>query len=305
MAAFGRIAGAAETFEKADLANRHVSELKSFDRYGMRIDQVAFHPAYHDLMGMAIENEVPSFAWRHPGPGSQVAHAALSYMFNQAEGGVMCPMAMTYSAIPPLRRTPGVAGEWIPRLLATSYDPRDVPAAEKSGATMGMFMTEKQGGSDVRTNTTRAVAAGESAGEGAEYRLTGHKFFCSAPMLSGTSSPTRRSWKLGRGVSRNEWRSPSRARCWCGMPPRRRRTPFAHRASDPNGPAPTVRSPPGSISAPSSTGRCPSGNPAANCAGGRTCPVSGAEPALRHSRSGRSTDTRRAAGRARTPGAIV
>ena len=84
LAAFGRIAGAAETFEKADLANRHVPELKSFDRYGMRIDQVAFHPAYHDLMGLAIENEVPSFAWRHPGSGSQVAHAALSYLFNQA-----------------------------------------------------------------------------------------------------------------------------------------------------------------------------------------------------------------------------
>ena len=182
LAAFGRIAGAAETFEKADLANRHVPELKSFDRYGMRIDQVAFHPAYHDLMGLAIENEVPSFAWRHPGSGSQVAHAALSYLFNQAEGGVMCPMAMTYSAIPSLRRAPAVGEDWIPRLLATSYDPRDIPSAEKSGATMGMFMTEKQGGSDVRTNTTRAKAAGGSAGEGAEYRLTGHKFFCSAPM---------------------------------------------------------------------------------------------------------------------------
>ena len=182
LAAFGRAAGAAETFEKADLANRHAPELRSFDRYGMRIDQIAFHPAWHDLMGLAIENEVPSFAWRHPGPGAHVAHAALTYQISQAEGGVMCPMAMTYAAVPPLRRTPEAGEEWVPRLLSTSYDPRDVPAAEKTGATVGMFMTEKQGGSDVRANTTRAAAAGGAAGRGAEYRLTGHKFFCSAPM---------------------------------------------------------------------------------------------------------------------------
>lgn len=182
LAGFGPVAGAAETFEKADLANRYVPELKSFDRYGMRIDQVAFHPAYHDLMGLAIEHEVPSFAWRHPGPGAQVAHAALTYMFSQAEGGVMCPVAMTYAAVPPLRRTPRVGDEWIPKLLAASYDPRDVPVDGKTGATVGMFMTEKQGGSDVRANTTRAAPAGAGAGPGAEYRLTGHKFFCSAPM---------------------------------------------------------------------------------------------------------------------------
>ena len=187
LAAFGRAAGAAETFEKADLANRTPPELRAFDRYGMRIDQVAFHPAWHDLMGLAIENEVPSFAWSHPGPGAHVAHAALTYLFSQAEGGVMCPMAMTYAAVPPLRRTPEVGSEWVPKLLSASYDPRDVPAAEKAGATVGMFMTEKQGGSDVRANTTRAVAAAgaagrAAAGQGAEYRLTGHKFFCSAPM---------------------------------------------------------------------------------------------------------------------------
>ncbi len=188
LAVFGRAAGAAETFEKADLANRHPPELRAFDRYGMRIDQVAFHPAWHDLMGLAIGNEVPSFAWKHPGPGAHVAHAALTYLFSQAEGGVMCPMAMTYSAVPPLRRAPEVGNEWIPKLLSASYDPRDVPAAEKVGATVGMFMTEKQGGSDVRANTTRAVAAAAgaggrvAAGPSTEYRLTGHKFFCSAPM---------------------------------------------------------------------------------------------------------------------------
>ena len=185
LAEFGRQAGAAEVFHKAEQANRQAPELKTFDRYGMRINQVEFHPAYHDLMAFAIGNEVPSFAWNHPQPGAQAAHAALTYMFNQVEGGVLCPMAMTYAAVPPLRLTPKVGDEWIPRLLSTAYDPRDIPVTEKTGATLGMFMTEKQGGSDVRTNSTRALAVGARTGPGAEYRLTGHKFFCSAPMSDG------------------------------------------------------------------------------------------------------------------------
>jgi len=176
LANFGKISGSTEVFERADQANKHTPELKTFDRYGMRVNQVEFHPAYHELMTTAIENEVPSFAWNHPQPGAQVIHAALTYMFNQPEGGVLCPMAMTYSAIPPLRMADSVGEEWIPRLLSTSYDRRDIPVEQKNGATMGMFMTEKQGGSDVRTNTTRAVSDGDG------YRLTGHKYFCSAPM---------------------------------------------------------------------------------------------------------------------------
>ena len=187
LADFGKIAGAGATFEKADQANRFPPELKAFDRYGMRINQVEFHPSYHDLMAMAIENEVPSFAWNHPQPGAQVVHGALTYMMAQPEGGVLCPMAMTYSVLPALRGTREVADVWLPKLLATSYDRRDIPMTEKSGATIGMFMTEKQGGSDVRTNTTRAVpigGVGGGVGGGAEggYLLTGHKFFCSAPM---------------------------------------------------------------------------------------------------------------------------
>ncbi len=183
LAALGTLAGSEAVFQKAEEANRHTPELNAFDRYGMRINQVAYHPAYHELMGMAIEHQVPSFAWRHEGrAGAQVAHTALSYMFNQAEGGVMCPMAMTYSAIPTLRLTPSIADEWIPRLLSTEYDARDIPVSQKTGATMGMFMTEKQGGSDVRANSTRAQAAGAETGPGAAYLLTGHKFFCSAPM---------------------------------------------------------------------------------------------------------------------------
>jgi len=182
LAALGKAAGAAETFEKAEQANRHPPELRAFDRYGMRINQVEYHPAYHDLMDVAIKHQVANFAWNNERPGAQVAQAGLIYLFNQPEGGVMCPMAMTYSAVPPLRSTPEVGDEWIPRLLSTSYDRRDIPAGDKTGATIGMFMTEKQGGSDVRANSTTAVPAGEATGKGAEYRLTGHKFFCSAPM---------------------------------------------------------------------------------------------------------------------------
>ena len=179
---FGKTTGAAETFEKGEQANDHHPELRPYDRHGMRINQVDYHPAYHDLMGHAIENQVPSFAWKHQRPGSHVAHTALTYMMNQAEGGLMCPMAMTYSAIPPLRATPSIAEAWIPRLLSTSYDRRDIPVEQKTGATMGMFMTEKQGGSDVRANSTKAVSVSAMSGPGGEYRLTGHKFFCSAPM---------------------------------------------------------------------------------------------------------------------------
>ena len=182
LARAGREAGAAETFEKADAANRNPPELKAFDRYGMRINQVEFHPAYHDLMQLAIRNEVPSFAWNHKKPGAQVAHMALTYMFSQPEGGVMCPMAMTYAVLPVLFANKGAGGEWAEKLLSTTYDRRDIPVAEKSGATAGMFMTEKQGGSDVRANSTRAEPAGSATGEGEAYLLNGHKFFCSAPM---------------------------------------------------------------------------------------------------------------------------
>jgi len=176
LAQFGKQAGAEETFEKADQANRFCPELKTYDRHGMRINQVAFHPAYHELHTLAVSNGLPNFAWNNPKPGGHVAHAALNYMLNQAEGGVLCPMAMTYAVIPALNTTPAVAEQWVPKLLSTEYDRRDIPISEKTGAQMGMFMTEKQGGSDVRANSTRAQHDGDA------YRLTGHKFFCSAPM---------------------------------------------------------------------------------------------------------------------------
>jgi len=182
LARVGRLAGLDETFDKADLANRHGPELHAFDRYGMRVNAVEFHPAYHDLMDLAISNQVHNFAWHNEAHAGHVGQSILTYLFSQPEGGVMCPMAMTYSVVPTLRTTPSVAEEWLPRILSTEYDRRDIPAAEKTGAMIGMFMTEKQGGSDVRANSTVAVPLSAERGIGAEYLLTGHKFFCSAPM---------------------------------------------------------------------------------------------------------------------------
>ena len=172
----GHLTGLDETFEKANQANRHGPELRAFDRYGMRINAVEFHPAYHDLMHLAISNKVHNFAWHNEDNAGHVGQSVLTYMFSQPEGGVMCPMAMTYSVVPSLRMAPYLAEEWMPRLLSTQYDRRDIPAAEKTGAMIGMFMTEKQGGSDVRANSTVTRPIGDG------YLLTGHKFFCSAPM---------------------------------------------------------------------------------------------------------------------------
>ena len=182
LAEAGRDAGRAKTFELAEAANRFPPELKSFDRYGMRINQVAFHPAYHELMALAVRHGLAGFAWTNRRPGAQVVHMALTYMFSQVEGGVMCPMSMTYSVLPMLFANPGAGDFLIPLLLSRDYDGRDVPLDEKTGATVGMFMTEKQGGSDVRSNATTARPCGSATGRDQAYFLTGHKFFCSAPM---------------------------------------------------------------------------------------------------------------------------
>jgi putative acyl-CoA dehydrogenase len=174
---FGVQTGGAEMQELAAAANSHVPEFRPFDRFGQRIDEVVFHPAYHRLMEIAVAGELPSIAWTGNRSGSHIAHVALTYLFYQVEQGINCPLAMTYAAIPSLRRQPEVAAEWEPRLLSSDYDPRCIPAAEKRGAQIGMAMTEKQGGSDVRANTTRASRSGDDT-----YLLTGHKWFCSAPM---------------------------------------------------------------------------------------------------------------------------
>jgi len=179
--AFGQVLGTEQAQHAGEQANKYEPELRTFDRFGHRIDEVEFHPGYHEMMRLGLEHEVSSLAWTAKKPGAHVAHVALEYMLIQVEAGVCCPITMTYAAIPALRHQPEIAAEWEPRLTAAKYDPRAIPVEEKSGATMGMAMTEKQGGSDVRANTTRARAL-NGGGPGAEYELTGHKWFCSAPM---------------------------------------------------------------------------------------------------------------------------
>jgi putative acyl-CoA dehydrogenase len=174
----GRLAGSPPALAWGTAANANPPVLRTHDRYGHRIDEVDYHPAYHDLMRVAVERGLHTGPWRDPRPGAHVARAAGFFVWTQVEAGHGCPISMTYSAVPALRQEPAVASEWEHRLLADTYDPRSAPAAAKRGALAGMAMTEKQGGSDVRANTTRAEPVAEDDG----YRLTGHKWFCSAPM---------------------------------------------------------------------------------------------------------------------------
>jgi putative acyl-CoA dehydrogenase len=176
LATFGELCGSAEVADWAMQANRNPPQLKSFDRYGERIDEVEFHPAYHQLMRLGLENGVSAAAWTAQGAG-HVLHTALEFLMAQAEPGVCCPMTMTYACLPALRHQPEIAAEWAPRILAGKYDPASRPAKDKTGVTIGMAMTEKQGGSDVRANTTRATKNTDGS-----YTLVGHKWFCSAPM---------------------------------------------------------------------------------------------------------------------------
>jgi putative acyl-CoA dehydrogenase len=165
-------------------ANENPPVLHTHDRYGNRLDTVEFHPAWHQLMARGVHDEMHALPWNDPQGargGLHVARAAIYMSGTQAEAGFGCPITMTFAAVPALRVTPEVAEEWVPRLTARGYDGALKPASEKPGALCGMAMTEKQGGSDVRANSTVATPlAGE--GPGAEYRLVGHKWFCSAPM---------------------------------------------------------------------------------------------------------------------------
>ncbi|MEW6706199.1 MAG: isovaleryl-CoA dehydrogenase [Pseudomonadota bacterium] len=180
--AFGRLAGSAEYLELGVQANRHAPELDTHDRFGRRVDLVKFHPAYHQLMRSAIEHGLHSSPWTDPRPGAHVARAAHVYLQTQVEAGHGCPVTMTFAAVPALRATPLLAERFEPKITARTYDPRNVPDAQKAGLTIGMAMTEKQGGSDVRANTTRAHPIGAATGPGAAYELVGHKYFVSAPM---------------------------------------------------------------------------------------------------------------------------
>ncbi len=177
--AYGRLAGD-ELYRIGFDANRDRPRLRTHDRFGHRIDVVEFHPAYHRLMDAAKANGVAGLSWHAPMPGAHVARAALSYLHHQAEAGTSCPLTMTHAAVPVLRRQPGLEA-WADKACAPVYDPRDVPIGDKDGITLGMGMTEKQGGSDVRRNGT--VAAPLQAD--GEYALVGHKWFFSAPMSDG------------------------------------------------------------------------------------------------------------------------
>ncbi|MFP4502848.1 MAG: acyl-CoA dehydrogenase family protein [Candidatus Hydrogenedentota bacterium] len=181
LAAFGEKVGTPEYFEKGEIANRVLPELETHDRFGKRVDQVKYHPAYHEMFATGVAAEMHALPWNTPKPGAHVARAATHYMLSQIESGVGCPITMTFAVVPALRLQPEVAAVWEPRVTSTKYDPRFIPAEQKTGCTMGMALTEKQGGSDVRANSTRAVPIG-AEGPGQEYLLTGHKWFCSAPM---------------------------------------------------------------------------------------------------------------------------
>jgi putative acyl-CoA dehydrogenase len=174
----GRRAGTEEAIAWGFQANANAPQLHTHDRFGHRIDEVEFHPTWHRLMEVAIGHGLHALPWREPQPGAHAARAAAFYVWSQVEGGHGCPVSMTYASIPALRKQPELAARWEPLVTALEYDPGLRPPAGKRGVLIGMAMTEKQGGSDVRANTTQAVATGADG----EHLLTGHKWFCSAPM---------------------------------------------------------------------------------------------------------------------------
>jgi len=173
----GELIGSEHFQALAQQANRYAPELKTHDRFGNRIDMVEYHPAYHELMALAFGAGLHSLAWTEKREGAWVARAALNYLWNQGENGTACPVTMSFAAVQVLRTDSSLAAEWEPKLLASDYDPRPLPVAQKRAVTIGMAMTEKQGGSDLRANTSCAASIG-----GGEYELAGHKWFCSAPM---------------------------------------------------------------------------------------------------------------------------
>ncbi|MBL4612417.1 MAG: acyl-CoA dehydrogenase family protein [Emcibacter sp.] len=177
MSDFGAKLGSDDIIEQGRLANRHLPELKIFDNYGHRLDEVEFHPAYHRMMQIGTEAGISALAWQKSADSGHVSHATLEYLQYQVEGGTCCPLTMTYASVAALRHQPDLADIWVSRILTAQYDPRSLPPEQKNGITIGMAMTEKQGGSDVRSNSTTATSVGDG-----NYELVGHKWFCSAPM---------------------------------------------------------------------------------------------------------------------------
>jgi putative acyl-CoA dehydrogenase len=180
--------GSTAVLDLGRLANEFPPRLVNFDRSGRRVDELEFHPAWHELMGLLIGNGAHSLPWEAPQPGAQVARACAYLLFGQVENGSQCPVTMTYAAVPALRQNEALARQWLPKILSRDYDPRSLPIDEKRGALIGMGMTEKQGGTDVRANSTRAArldppearARFGEQGEGA-WNIVGHKWFFSAP----------------------------------------------------------------------------------------------------------------------------
>ncbi|WP_369045004.1 acyl-CoA dehydrogenase family protein [Sinomonas sp. P10A9] len=177
LAAIGRIVGSGPFAQNARLANEHPPVLHALDRYGERLDEVEYHPAYHHVISDAVAYGAHTSAWADPRPGAHVARAGAFMLFAQVEPGHACPVSMTHAAVPALSRQPDVARVWLPRLYGDGYEPRLVRPSQKPGALVGMAMTERQGGSDVRANTTSARDLGDGTA-----LITGAKWFCSAPM---------------------------------------------------------------------------------------------------------------------------
>jgi putative acyl-CoA dehydrogenase len=178
---YGALMGSAETIALGETANRNPPVLRTHDRFGERIDQVEFHPAWHRLLELGISHRNHSLPWIEQRPGAHAARAAFNMLRHQVDEGASCPLTMTFAVVPSLALQPELSAEWLPRILSDHYDRRFLPAEQKTGCLFGMALTERQGGSDVRTNRTFATPLGQS-GPGREYALTGEKWFCSAPM---------------------------------------------------------------------------------------------------------------------------
>jgi putative acyl-CoA dehydrogenase len=176
---WGEHQGRAQTMELARLANKYTPVARLFDRFGNRIDEVEFHPAWHETIGAAVAQGIHSAPWAEPKKGAHVARAVSCMMQAEIEDGVQCPITMTYGSVPTIAKRSDIAAIWLPKIYSRQYDQRFIPITEKKGALIGMGMTEKQGGSDVRTNTTKATLI---AGSNGEYDIVGHKWFFSAPM---------------------------------------------------------------------------------------------------------------------------
>ncbi len=177
LAGFGALCGSSETHTWARQANESPPRLMAFDRYGQRLDEIEFHPAYHQLMALGLDHGIAAHPWHAGSDTGHLQHGAMMILLNQVDAGVTCPMSMSYASMAALQAEPDIYQHWHRKLTASRYDPRFIPPGEKHSVTIGMAMTEKQGGSDVRANTTRAMPTADGA-----WLLSGHKWFCSAPM---------------------------------------------------------------------------------------------------------------------------